>query len=195
VNNNEEMKRVLTMIERGQISAAEGARLLESAQTSATTKTVTCPYCAEAIPTHSGMCPECKSNLATPVTNHPAGGSGFRSLSGLGKFLVVYTLLVSGYLLLDLFFRFNSVSVITVLLPALGLTAGIMILKGRSGGWKLGMLWSALQIVPVIVHYQTLNEQLFHLGIKQQTNGLGLGINLVGIILLILFIKAKPARQ
>jgi predicted amidophosphoribosyltransferase len=194
MNNNEEIKRVLDMVESGRISAAEGAALLESAQTFTTSETTTCPYCAESIASDGGICPECGSNLAIPFTAPPSAGSGFQALSGLGKFLVVYTLLVSGYILLHLFFKFDSNSAFTALLAALGLAAGIMILRDHPSGWKLGMLWSALQIVPVIIHYQPINEQFFHLGIKNHVNGQGLGFNLVGLILLILFIKAKPAR-
>lgn len=194
MNNNDEMKRVLDMVENGRISAAEGARLLETTKAPATSGTAICPYCAESISAHAGICPECGSNLAVPFTAQPNTDSVFQSLSGLGKFLVVYTLLVSGYILLKLFFKFDSNSAITALLAALGMAAGILILRGQSAGWKLGMLWSALQIVPIIVHYQPINEQFFHIGIKNQINGQGLGFNLVGLILLILFIKAKPAR-
>lgn len=194
MNNSEEIKRVLAMVESGRISPAEGARLLESTKTSAMSGTATCPYCAEPIPAGSGICPECSSKL-TPFTAAPSPGNGFQALSGLGKFLVVYTLLVTGYTLLHLFFKFDLNSATTVLLATLGLAAGILILKGRPSGWKLGMLWAALQIIPIIVHYQPINEQFFHFGIKSQTNGQGLGFNLVGVILLILFIKAKPARQ
>ena len=73
----------------------------------------------------------------------------------------------------------------------LGLLAGIQILRGKSIGWNLGIAWSALQIVTVIIHRQIVNQQVFHLGANYHTNGQGFGINLVGIILLVLFIKAK----
>jgi hypothetical protein len=194
MNNKEEIKRVLDMVESGRISAAEGAALLESAQSFSGIE-ITCPYCAESISAGSRICPECGSNLAAPVSTPQCAGSGFQSLTGLGKFLVVYTLLVSGQTLLQHFFRFDFASAISVLLSGLGLAAGILILKGRAAGWKLALWWSALQIIPIIIRYLTINEQFFHFGIKNQVNGMGLGLNLIGLILLILFIKAKPLRQ
>lgn len=193
MNNNKEMKRILDMVESGRISAAEGATLLESARISIASE-ATCPYCAESIPAKSTTCPECDSNLSIPLSTAPVCSTGFQSLSGLGKFLIVYTLLVSGYTLWHHFFRFDFNSAATTLLSGLGLAAGILILKGKQVGWKLGILWSALQIVPIIMYHQTMNQQYFHFGIKNQVNGLGLGLNIIGIILLILFIKAKPAR-
>lgn len=193
MQNDEELKRILDMVESGKISAAEAARLMETTRKGEPAGLRTCPYCAEAISNTDDRCPECSSNLDRPVP--PLRGSGFQSLSGLGKVLVVYTLLVSGSKLLSLFFSFGFGAGIGVLLSALGLAAGIMILKNRSGGWGLGILWAALQIVTVIIHGEIINQQLFHIGMNFHTNGQGLGINLVGIILLILFIKAKPANN
>jgi hypothetical protein len=124
----------------------------------------------------------------------PMAGTGFHALTGLGKFLVIYTLLVSGIKLLSLFFSFSFGAMVGVLLSVLGLTAGIMILKGRPGGWSLGILWSALQIITIIIRGQIINQQVFHIGMNFNTNGQGMGINLIGIVLLILFIKARPKR-
>jgi hypothetical protein len=64
-------------------------------------------------------------------------------------------------------------------------------LKGNPAAWRLGILWAALQIVTVVVHGEVINQQIFHLGMNFQTIVQGLGLNLVGIILLILFIKDK----
>jgi hypothetical protein len=194
-DENTELKRILAMVESGKISAAEGARLLESTRPVTPPETETCPYCAERIPIRSGSCPECGSNLGAAIIPTPDSGTGLHSLTGLSRFLVVYTLLVSGFKLFSLFFSFGFHAVIGSLLSILGLVAGLMILKGKAEGWTLGILWSALQVVTVIIGYQIVNQQVLHLGINFNTNGQGLGINLIGIILLILFIKANPHRN
>lgn len=194
---NEEMRRILEMVESGRISAAEGARLLESASHSSGSGTIRCPYCAERVEPANGFCPECRSNLNAGTPGRTPTAGGFGALTGLGKFLVLYTLLVTGFWLASLLFfghGFFALSIPTLCgtaLSILGLAAGIMILKGRPAGWTLGILWSALQIVVVIIGYEAINRQVFHLGADFNTNGSGFGINLVGIILLILFIKAK----
>ena len=193
MSDDTEVKRILDMVENGKISAAEGARLLDTTRAPSTAGWVTCPFCAETISTKERLCPECGSDLDTPPARSSTG-PGFQSLSGLGKFLVVYTLMVAGLELLGLFFAVGIGALVTTLLSVLGLFAGIMILKGQSRGWGLGMLWSALQIVCVILRGEVINQQIFHLGMTQHVNGQGLGFNLVGVILLILFIKAKPRQ-
>lgn len=194
MSDDTEVKRILEMVENGTISAAEGARLLDTARGPSTAERgVTCPFCAETIPAQERLCPECGSDLQAPPTRSTTG-HGFQSLSGLGKFLVVYTLMVAGLELLGLFFSFGIGALATSLLSVLGLIAGIMILKGNSRGWGLGILWSALQIICVILRGEVINQQIFHLGITHHVNGQGLGFNLVGVILLILFIKAKPRQ-
>ena len=195
MNPGEETRRILDMIENGSISAAEGARLLESARPARSAGSMTCPYCAESIPAGSASCPECRSTLDT-ISNRSADGSGWHSLSGLGRFLALYSILVGTIGLASTLLHGGTMgpwlfSLSGSLLSALGLLAGVLMLKGRSAGWGLGMLWSALQIVTVVVHGEIINQQIFHLGYSYHVNGHGLGINLVGIILLILFIKDK----
>lgn len=197
--NSEELRKILEMVESGQISADDGAKLLASTQQAETAESLSCPYCAESIPIHSGHCPECGSNLNTPVAPSPNQSRGFQALTGLGKFLVVYTLLVTGiWLISSLLFggmRLTEASLFGGMLSLLGLFAGIQILRGHPIGWNLGIAWSALQIVTVIIRGQIVNQQVFRLGANFHANGQGLGINLVGIILLILFIKAKSAQS
>ena len=198
MDTSEERRRILEMVESGQISAADGAKLLASTQKIEGGDSLTCPYCAESIPILIGHCPECGSNLDAPVTPSTNHSRSFQALSGLGKFLVVYTLLVTGFWLVSSTLTdgicITESSLFGGLLAVLGLLAGIQILRGKPIGWNLGIVWSALQIVTVIIHCQIVNQQVFHLGANYHTNGQGLGINLVGIILLILFIKAKSAQ-
>ena len=193
-------RRILEMVESGRISAAEGARLLESTRSTGSSGGIKCPFCAETVVPNAGICPECNSSIhASPAP--PASAGGFHALTGLGKFLVIYTLLITGFWLVSTlfmgghFFSLTPQTIVGSLLAVLGLTAGIMILKGKPAGWNLGMLWSGLQIIELFVRHQPLNRQVLQLGANFLTNGDGLGINLVGIILLILFIKAKAANQ
>ena len=193
-------RRILEMVESGKVSAAEGARLLESTRTTGGTGTMKCPFCAETVLPRAGICPECNSNVhVAPIPS--ASATGFHALTGLGKFLVIYTLLITGFWLVSTllagghFFSMSPQTVIGSLLAVLGLVSGIMIIKGKPVGWGLGILWAILQIVEIIANYQPLNRQVLHLGINTVTNGSGLGINLLGIILLVLFIKAKNANQ
>jgi hypothetical protein len=197
-DNSEERRRILEMVENGQISAADGAKLLASTQLAEAAASLVCPYCAESISIRSGHCPECGSNLDAPVNSPTNRSRGFQALSGLGKFLVIYTLLVAGFWLVSSVLA-NGISITESslfggLMALLGLLAGIQILRGNSIGWSLGITWSALQIVTVIIRGQIVNQQVFHLGANFHTNGQGFGINLVGIILLPLFIKAKSAQ-
>lgn len=197
MGSNEEIKRILDMIESGKITAAEAARLLETArpaQRAAENKV--CPFCAENIPAHNDPCPECGSHLKGSAS-HGDTGTGFHALSTFSKSMVIYTLVVSGFVLATGFVPGNKVlyqmDILNLLLAGLGLTAGILMFKGKAAGWGLAMLWAALQIITIVVHSEVINQQVFHFGINFHTNGQGLGINLVGIILLILLIKAKPA--
>lgn len=195
MNNDEELKRILDMVENGSISPAEGTRLMDSLRLPVKSPSVTCPYCAETIRAGSRHCPECGSNLEASLAS-PAGRAGsFHALSGLGRFLVIYTLVISGIKLLSLFAAFSLPGFIGCLLAAIGLTAGILILKGHPAGWNLGIAWAALQFITVIIHGQVLNIQVLHLGFNFNVNGQGFGVNLVGLILLILFIKARPVNQ
>ena len=198
MSNNEETRRILDMIENGTLSAAEGARLLESTRHTGSAGSNTCPYCAESIPAGSMQCPECRSDLRNPSI--PATtGPGLQSLTGLGKFLAIYAIIVGGIGLAAPLYHgvnigpwlFTIPNILGSVLSGLGLLAGIFMLKGNPSGWSLGILWSALQIVTVVVHGEIINKQIFHLGMNFHVTGLGLGINLVGIILLILFIKDK----
>ena len=196
-------KRILEMVESGRISAAEGTRLLESTRTTGESEPIKCPFCAETVVSRAGICPECGSHVhTTPSATAPSvAAGGFHALTGLGKFLVIYTLLITGFWLASTllfggrFFYLSPQSVIGSLLAALGMASGIMLIKSNPSGWNLGILWAALQIVEIIIHYQPINRQVLHLSANTHTNGIGFGINVVGIILLILFIKAKTANH
>lgn len=191
---NGETKRILEMVESGRISAAEGARLLESTRSTDKPGNIKCPFCAEMVIPNADICPECHSDLQASTT-----ALALQTLNPIGKFLVIYTVLITGFWMVSSLlsggaFSFSPQTVIGFLLSALGMTAGIMLIKGNPTGWSLGILWSALQIVEIIVNYQPLNRQVLQLGANFHTNGRGLGINLLGIILLVLFIKAKNAN-
>ena len=188
-----ELGRILEMIESGTVTPEDGERLIASLETRA--QTMTCPYCAEQIPAGMRDCPDC----ATPLDSAPlipsaaaAGAGGFHALSGGGKFLVVYMFVVCAIVLLtSIGWGFAAHEVAPCLLAALGVVSGVMLCKGRPAGWPLAILWGALQIVLVIVNGASLNRQVFHVGISQTTNGGGLGLNLVGIAIVIVAVMAR----
>jgi len=71
----------------------------------------------------------------------------------------------------------------------LGVAAGVLIWRMHPSGWVLGVIWAALQIVTVYIGGASLNKMFFFIGGSFNTNGSGLGINIVGIVLLVLFIR------
>lgn len=192
MESNEETKRILEMVQNGRLTAAEGARLLETTLPNVSRATRICPLCAETIPEDAGQCPECGSNLAVALPNTGVR-YGFNALSGLGKFLVIYLFGVCIWELLHApWALMQPLAWFGEILAVVGIVSGVLILKGRSAGWTLGMVWAALQIVSPSIQGVALTQQVFHLGINFQFNGVGAAINLVGIVLLVLFIKAKP---
>ncbi|MCK4565161.1 MAG: hypothetical protein KAU94_10865 [Verrucomicrobia bacterium] len=191
MNRSDEQQRILELVESGKVTPEEGERLLASLEQRSRGHQQ-CPFCAESIPSETTLCPECGSALGA---NHasPAmvqNGSGFHALGGLGKFLVCYTFLVCGLMWLLSLGHFRPS--IALLLAALGIVAAVLICKGSRTGWVLGTLWAGVQILPIVAAGAILNRQILHLGILSTTNGSGIGFNLVGVILLILFIKATP---
>jgi len=193
---NGELRRILDMVEAGKISPEEAERLIGSLkQESARMR---CPYCAESIPANSPVCPECATPLASQAahTSDIRGPeSGFFALSGLGKFLVLYLFAVCTIIMLSLFrhgvFAYPSLS-FQALMAGFGIVAGVLICKGNRAGWTMALWWAGLQIIPVTFDCITPNKQLFHVGVHFTANCGGLGLNLVGVLLLILFFKAKP---
>ena len=187
MNRGDEQQRILGLVESGKVTPEEGERLLASLEQRSRGRQQ-CPFCAESIPAEIAACPECGSALGA---NHasPAmvqNGSGFHALGGLAKFLVCYLFLICGIQFIPPW------NITAVLLAALGIVAGVMICKGSRTGWGLGTLWAGVQILPIVAAGAILNRQILHLGILSTTNGSGIGFNLVGLVLLILFIKATP---
>ena len=192
----EERQRILEMVREGAVSPEQGERLLVSLeQRSAGSQR--CPYCAEEIPAQVGECPECRSPLVTGPAGSAArpAGSGFHGLGSLGKFLVCYTFMVCGLIWLLNPLGFAAGAVFAKMLAVLGVVGAVLICKGVRAGWVLSTIWAAVQIVPVVVNGILLNRQLLHVGINWTTNGSGLGFNAVGLVLLIMFIKAMPAAD
>ena len=110
---------------------------------------------------------------------------------------MVYVLVICAVILFSTFgiifhvSGFGSGGVVALVLALLGGIGAILLMKGNSAGWGICMVWSAVQIVPVIVHGHFLNRQVLHVGIISTTSGSGLGLNIVGIVLLSLFVVAK----
>jgi hypothetical protein len=188
-----ELGRILDMIESGKVSPEDGERLIGSLESRA--QTMTCPYCVENIPAGTAVCPECATPLAAAPSTSASGDApfgGYRSLSGGGKFLVVYTFVVCAIVLLtSLGWGLSGREIAPCLLAGLGVVSGILLCKGKPAGWPLAILWGALQIVLVMVNGAPLNRQVFHVGMSQTTNGSGLGLNLVGVALVIIAVMAR----
>lgn len=192
--SEQELRRILELVEAGTITPEEGDRLVSSLDIRQ--QSCRCPYCAEEIALGLDRCPECASPLYTapppPAPRDDAGESGIRALGGLGKFLLLYTFLVTAVVILTgIMPPHSAASMCQVGLAGLGLFAVVLITRGNPAGFGLGALWGGLQIPLVIVNHAVVNRQLFTININWIVNGDGLGINLVGIVLLILFIKAR----
>jgi hypothetical protein len=192
-SQNDEVRRILAMVEEGKVTPEEAERLIGSMEQRK--NQVRCPFCAEAIPMGSSVCPECNTPLAPTADATPSEigrSGGFHALTGLGKFLVIYTFAVCSIVILaSVPFGFSPAWVAQGLLSVFGFVAAVLICKGNPIGWVMGIWWAGLQMIPVTISGMTLNKQFFHFGINFVVNGSGLGINLVGIVLLILFIKAR----
>jgi len=188
-----ERQRILDMVQSGAVSPEEADRLLESLEQRGKARQ-RCPYCAEEIPAGVALCPECNSSLGgqSAASGLQRSGTGFHSLSSLGKFLVCYTLLICGIVLVFAIAHCSPATVSGMILAALGIASGILMCKGSAAGWWLGALWGGIQILPVVVANTVLNRQVLHLGVLSTTNGSGFGVNAVGIVLLVLFLKDRP---
>ena len=187
MNRSDEQQRILELVESGKVTPEEGERLLASLEQRSRGRRV-CPFCAETIPAETTPCPECGSALGASPLAIPQNENGFHALGGLGKFLVCYMFLVCGLQFIP------SWNITAVLLATLGIFSAALICKGSPTGWMLGKLWAGIQIIPVVLNGIFLNQQGLDLKILSTTNGSGIGFNLVGVILLILFVKATPSK-
>ena len=165
MNRGDEQQRILELVESGKVTPEEGERLLASLEQRSRGRQQ-CPFCAESIPSEIAACPECGSALGVSPLAIPQNENGFHALGGLAKFLVCYLFLICGIQFIPPW------NIAAVLLAVLGFVAGVMICKGSRTGWILGILWAGAQIIPIVTGSITLC--------------------LVGVILLILFIKATP---
>lgn len=111
----------------------------------------------------------------------------------MSKFLIIYMFFVC---IIVLLFSFNSLFnigpwVFPDLLALFGLCAAILMCRGKREGWIMGMIWSAAQIIVIIIGSSAINRQFLHLGVYSTVNGSGLGFNLVGVLLAIFFVTAR----
>jgi hypothetical protein len=140
------------------------------------------------------FCPQCLADWNSPPVRDAAAGvvevRGNR-LSTAAKLLAAYTLIVSIWALATAAWYQNLGWVPAHFLPVIGLTAGIMMWKRVPAGWFLGVLWSTCQIVTINLGSGWLNKQMFYLGANITVNQLGFGINLVGVLLLVAFIRLR----
>jgi len=81
---------------------------------------------------------------------------------------------------------FGSVS--QTALGWLGIAAGVLMVMARPVGWWLGLIWALAQALEVVIDKHPLNHQCLYFGGNMLTNGSGVGLNLVGVILVGLFI-------
>jgi hypothetical protein len=197
--NGNEMDRILRLVEDGKVSPAEGERLIASLESRR--QTLRCPYCAESIQVGAAVCPECASPLARP-TFEPAGSAeqrdGYTRLTALGKVLVIYTFVITGIVLLTglrLPWSWSLVDVTRSGLAVLGMAGAVLICKGHRGGWVLGMFWAGLQVVELVVGGHVLNRQVLAVDFIFTSNGNGLGVNILAILLLVLFVVASKAHR
>jgi len=188
-----EMGHILDMVSSGKITPEDGEKLLNALEKSK--NKMICPFCAEKIDGGNGVCPECKSNLRDNNTTVSLGsgkrGRSFHTVGALSKVLIIYMGVVSIIVLLGSFGFFSPKSLIPIVLSILGLVAAVMMWKGNNVGWIMGIIWSGLQILVIFVQRFPLNRQFLHVGMNTLTNGDGIGINVVGIILLILFLVVR----
>lgn len=194
--NEQELQRILSLVADGTITPEEGDRLVESLEKRK--DSIRCPFCAERIAAGLEQCPECASILRVPPPPHSPPfqqtGGGVPAMGGLGKFLLLYTFVVTSIVILtELRALYVPASACRIALAGLGFTAAFLISKGNPAGWTLGAWWGGLQAPLIILGHAVINKQLFTLSLKGSMNGFGLGMNLVGIILLIFFLKAKRA--
>ena len=192
-----EQRRILDMVASGHISAKEGDELLQAVNPeSAPVAPSKCPWCAEQIPADLSICPHCAEPLVdASQTTHPARCD---DLTTLDKCLAIIVTLICGIDLLSNLVSFSLSAITGNILAVIGLCAGIFIFLRKPFGWTMGVIWSALQIIEITFFGEALNRQMFHLGINFNTNGIGLGLNLLAIGFLYFFLKAKrqqDARQ
>ena len=183
----EERGRVLDMVASGAVSAAEGERLLDALGEGG--DTLRCPYCAETVPA-AEVCAECGTRLDAAGPGRAPRERSFRTLSGLSKFLIIYEIIVCGIVLLSFGWLRNPLVLSGTLLAVLGLASALLMCKGNRIGWALGIAWACAQAVEIIMQNTILNRQVLTVGFRFAQNGAGLGVNVVGIVLLVMFVLA-----
>jgi hypothetical protein len=129
------------------------------------------------------LCPACSAEASPPRC--------FRDLSTLAKVLAVYALIAGAICSLSPPWFDSLPSFTQSALGGIGVAAGILMIGANRAGWAMGLCWSAAQILLLYVDGRSLNRQFLDLHANFLTNGMGLGINAVGIILTILFWKVR----
>jgi len=81
--------------------------------------------------------------------------------------------------------------IVPAVLAGLGIVSAVLLCKGRPLGWSLAILWAALQVPVISVNDVELNNQIFGFDITQTTNGTSIGLDVVGVVLLIIAIVAR----
>lgn len=190
---NNEMRRILQMVEDGTISPDDADRLIDELHGQ---DTICCPWCAETIPSTETICPECGSDPYHGPNMQPLHNITETSLGTLNGVLICYCAVVGLIVGLSCLRNIaHLASICQFSLAVLALFAAYMMFKRNPVGWTLGMVWSGLQIIEVIINRTAINRQFLHVGANFLTNGTGLGINIIGIVLLVLFIKARPCSD
>lgn len=193
----EERRRILGLVADRTITAREGDRLLEELRSEETGHR--CPYCAEVIPAGLPDCPACQSTFERPV---PAvdGVSTFRVLPAGARGLVLYMIVVCSIVTLGSLPHLGQPAALTrLLLAAMGWAAVVGICRRQPAGWTWATWWATLQILEVYWHQAPLNRQFLGISFNVNTGGaMSLGVNLVGILLLVLIRRidrGAPTRR
>ena len=195
-------RRILEMVRDGKLGPEEADRLLTALGASHPDGggSAVCPYCAEAMPPEVAVCPSCGTRL--PGSGSPrtvATPAGSSTVSGGAKALALYAVIIGAVVVWESVggsaFRGirHPAFLVRGLLGGLGIASGIQMWRGHRTGWVLGLVWSASQIVEIILHQLPLNRQVLHVGFTTVTNGNGWGVNSVGIVLVCLFVAVSKS--
>jgi hypothetical protein len=160
-----------------------------------------CPDCGEPACDDclgpDGRCAACGSPQSPSVDARTAGPQTpaperrrFKELSTLAKAVALFTLIIG--VIAGVPWGMDSVpGFCQTVLGWLGVAAAVLMMRVHPVGWWLGLVWAIAQVVEIIVENEPLNRQVLFLGGSTTTNGVGLGLNMVGIILVVLYLCVR----